>query len=441
MSGEFSVVIVGKPNSGKSTLFNRIVGKREAITHSTPGVTRDTIEEIVSWNGSRFKIIDTGGFCFTRGNYLNEEITRRVLEYSRRADLIIFLVDALTGLTSEDQSLFNNIRRMYDKIICAVNKVDNEQMIPAVNEFYSLGFSRLFPVSAIQGRGVGDLLDEVVERLPSSRPPLRKEKEALNIAIIGKPNVGKSSVLNRLIGDERNIVSETPGTTRDSINLHLKYHGKDVVIVDTAGIKKKYKKERGLEGLTTMKSLRSVDQADVVLAIIDASRYSITRQDMRVISLAHKSRRGLIIVFNKWDLVDTGQFSFGDFRKIVYDSLPFVKYAPMITVSALSGKRISKILPVCFTIQEERTKRIPTPVFNRELGRITEQNPPSFYKGGTGKIYYGTQIDIEPPTFKLFVNNSSYFPRSYRRYINNQLRKVFTFEGTAVRLLFNSREH
>jgi GTP-binding protein len=190
-----------------------------------------------------------------------------------------------------------------------------------------------------------------------------------------------------------------------------------------------------------MKSLRSVEEADVVLPVIDASRYEITRQDLRVISLAHKSRKGIIIIFNKWDLVDTGQFSFGDFRKMVYDSLPFVTYAPMLTVSALSGKRISRIIPVAFRIQEERTKRIPTPVLNREIGRITDSNPPSFYRGGTGKIYYGTQIDTEPPTFKLFVNNSGYFPRSYRRYINNQLRKVFTFEGTAVRLLFVSREH
>ncbi|MBD3178880.1 MAG: ribosome biogenesis GTPase Der [Candidatus Latescibacteria bacterium] len=441
MGSEFTVVIVGKPNSGKSTLFNRIVGKREAITHSTPGVTRDTIEEIVSWSGSRFKIIDTGGFCFSRGNYLNEEITRRVLDCSRAADLIIFLVDGLTGLTGEDQSLFKNIRRMHDKIVCAVNKIDNEKSRLNISEFYSLGVEKLFPVSAIQGVGIGDLLDEVVSRLPSSRPPVKEKRKSLNIAIIGKPNVGKSSILNRLIGDQRNIVAETPGTTRDSINLHMKYHGKDVVIVDTAGIKKKYKKERGLEGLTTMKSLRSAENADVVLAVIDASRYRITRQDMRVISIGHKSRKGMVILFNKWDLVDTGEFSFGDFKKIVYDSLPFVTYAPMLTVSAESGKRLGRIIPLCFRIQEERTKRIPTPVLNNELQRITAQNPPSFYRGGTGKIFYGTQIDIEPPTFKLFVNNSSYFPRSYRRYINNQLRKVFTFEGTAVRLLFVSREH
>jgi len=441
MSREFTVVIVGKPNSGKSTLFNRIVGKREALTHATPGVTRDIIEEMVSWNGARFKIIDTGGFCFTRGDYLNEEITGRVLEASRNADVIIFLVDSLTGLTSEDQELFRNIRKMHDKIVCAANKVDNEKSISNVNEFYSLGFSKIFPVSAIQGRGVGDLLDEVVSRLPSVRPPLTSEEQPLRISIIGKPNVGKSSILNRLIGNERNIVAETPGTTRDSINLHIKYHGKDVVIIDTAGIKKKYKKERGLEGLTVMKSLRSVDEADIVIAVIDASRYQITRQDMRVISMGHKARKGIIIIFNKWDLVDTDLFSFGDFQKIVYDSLPFVKYAPMLTVSALSGKRLSRILPLCFQIQEGRTKRIRTPKLNKELGRITDLNPPSFYRGGTGKIYYATQIDTKPPTFKLFVNNSAYFPRSYRRYINNQLRKVFTFEGTAVRLLFNSREH
>jgi GTP-binding protein len=441
MKKPYTVAIVGKPNSGKSTLFNRIVGGRKAITHPTPGVTRDLMRAKTVWNGKEFIVVDTGGFDSLKSDSLQLEIRKRIIDSASSADVIIFLVDLKSGPTSEDMLLLKAIREMHDKIICTVNKVESYEDEIESNNFYSLGFSQIFPISALHGRRVGDLLDEIVSRFPATTIVCADDNAILKVTLIGKPNVGKSSIINKLIGDDRNIVSELPGTTRDTINLWVKYHGEDLVIIDTAGIVKKSKRGRGLEGLTSLKSERSVNAADIVLAVIDASTYSITRQDVRIVSIAHKAKKGVIIVLNKWDLVDKEKLHYGDFEKIIHKLIPFVNYAPLLTVSAKTGTRIGNIFTKCFKIQEERKKKISTPKFNKLISEVTSTNPPSYYNGGTGKIYYGTQTGIEPPTFTLFVNNPSYFPRTYRRYINNQLRKVFTFEGTAVRIHFRQREH
>ncbi|HMA77488.1 MAG TPA: ribosome biogenesis GTPase Der [Candidatus Krumholzibacteriaceae bacterium] len=436
-----SVAIIGKPNSGKSTLFNRIVGGRKAITHAAPGVTRDTMREKTSWNGKEFTVVDTGGFDSEGDDALQHEIRKRIVSSAVSAEVIIFLADLKTGPTSEDMLLLKSIRKLRNKIICVVNKVESTNDEIESNDFYSLGFSRLFTISALHGRGIGDMLDEVVSRLQPEDTFHSVDDDIIKIDLIGKPNVGKSSIVNKLIGKEENIVSEEQGTTRDTINLRFKYYGKDVVVTDTAGIRRKSRKSRGLEGLTSLKSERSVGNADIVLAVIDVSNNRITKQDIKVISIAHKARKGIIILLNKWDLVDKTDLDYQTFKKVIHKSIPFVEYAPIITVSAKTGTRIGAILPKCFEIQGERIKKIPTPEFNKFLNKVTSINPPGYYKGGIGKIFYGTQTDIKPPTFTLFVNNPSYFPRSYRRYINNQLRKVFTFEGTAVRIRFRSREH
>ena len=441
MKSPYTVAIVGKPNSGKSTLFNRIVGGRRAITHSTPGVTRDTMRAKAIWNGKEFSIVDTGGFDSIKSDSLQFEIRKRIINSASGADVIIFLVDLKTGPTSEDVMLMKAIRKMQDKVICVVNKVENKDDEIESTNFYSLGFSHLFCVSALHGQGVGDLLDEVVAKFQRTEITHFDDEAILKIALIGKPNVGKSSIINKLIGDDRNIVSEEPGTTRDTIDIWLKYYGEDVVIIDTAGIRRKSKSGRGLEGLTSLKSERSVNNADIVLVVIDASNYKISHQDIKIVSIAHKARKGIIILLNKWDLVNKENLHYGSFEKLVHQLIPFVDYAPLLTVSAKTGTRIGNIFPKCFKIQKEREKTIPTAKFNKLISEATSTNPPSYYNGGTGKIFYGTQTGVKPPTFTLFVNNPSYFPRSYRRYINNQIRKMFTFEGTYVRIHFRSREH
>ncbi len=441
MKKKHRVVIVGKPNSGKSTLFNRITGERKAITHATPGVTRDTMEDSVVWNGKTFDIVDTGGFIFSRDDPLQHEIKKRIIESALEADVILYLADSKTGPTAEDLSLLKDLRRMREKVILAVNKVETKDDEIEISEFYTFGFSSIFPISALHGRGIGDLLDEVASRLPGSPSRVESDSESLRVSIIGKPNVGKSSILNAILQEDRNIVSHEPGTTRDTINLNFRYHGKTIIIIDTAGIRRKSRSEGGLEGLTSMKSVRSVDQADLVLAVIDASKNRISKQDIRVISLGHKAGKGIVILFNKWDLVEKKDFSYGIFEKMVRRALPFIYYAPIMTVSAKTGARIGKIIPLCLQIQAERKKKIATSKLNRLIEGFVKVNPPSYYRGGNGKIFYATQTGVEPPTFTLFVNNPSYFPRSYRRYINNQLRKVFTFKGTVVRILFRSREH
>lgn len=434
------VAIVGKPNVGKSTLFNRIVGTRTAITHVTPGVTRDRLEERVVWNGVPFVLVDTGGFSTVDDDPLRRAISERVLGTAAEAAVIILVVDIDTGPTVEDEELLRSLRpHMGEKTILTVNKVENDADRWSAHEFHRLGIQPMFTVSALHGIGVGELLDEIVSRLPRRRVPT--EESALRIAILGKPNVGKSSLANALIGDDRHIVSEEPGTTRDAINLRFRYHGEEIVLVDTAGVKRRSRTERGLQAISSMKSLRTVRSTDIVLVVTDAEA-GITRQDVRIAAAPHRERKGIVVILNKWDVAGAGS-GVGDYERFigkVRDSVPFLSYAPVLSVSALTGLRVGKIFPLCFSIQSERMKRITTSELNRLLEEVTSNNPPKYHGGGTGKIFYGTQTGTCPPTFTLFVNKASYFPRSYRRYLNNQIRKRFTFEGTAITLKLRSKE-
>ena len=438
MKKQPTVAIIGKINSGKSTLFNRIVGSRRAITHKTPGVTRDTMEETASWNGREFRVIDTGGFGFDTNDLLQNSITERIERTVRNARSIILLVDVDTGPTDEDDKLLSRFRDYRDRMVLAVNKVENNQDEIDANDFYRLGFDRLFMISALHGRGVGDLLDAVTEGLPDSvnEPDIPDE---VKITITGRPNVGKSSLLNALSGEDKHIVSEVPGTTRDTIDIRIKHHGRDIVLIDTAGVKRRSRTEKGLDSISSMMSIRSVEHADIVLVMLDASTGEISNQDTRMASLAHKAKKGALILLNKWDLVERQTDTFKLFEKKIREEMQFLSYAPILSISATTGMRLSRIIKVCLRIHEERNRQIATSELNRVFEDAIRKNPPKFHAGGAGKVYYATQTGVEPPTFTLFVNKAAYFPRSYIRYLNNQVRKVFTFEGTAIRISLRSK--
>ncbi len=431
------VAIVGKPSAGKSTLFNRIVRRRRAIMHATRGVTRDSVEEKVTWSGVTFVLVDTGGFSAGSKDEIFREVRSRVKNAAREAAVVVFVGDIDTGVTKEDESLLHDLRRERDKTILVVNKIENDADRWSVHEFHRLGFKDMHVISAMHGTGIGELLDDVTSRLP--RKTEIAGPEPIAIAIVGKPNVGKSSLVNALVGEERNIVSAMPGTTRDSINLVVRREGREFVLIDTAGVKRRARTAKGLAAITSHKSLSSARNADIVAMMIDASA-PISRQDVRVASEGHRARKGMMILINKWDLIEKDSNTSERHVEAVRESMSFLAYAPVVTISALTGLRVERIFPLAVSIREARERTIKTSEINRALETIIAKSPPSHYAGGTGKVYYATQTGTKPPTFTLFVNKSSYFPRSYVRYLNNQLRKMFTFEGTIITISLKSKE-
>ena len=431
------VAICGRPNVGKSTLFNRILGSRKAIVHHRPGVTRDVQRRTADWNGINFEIIDTGGLFSGVDDGLVREVEERALREALNADVIVFMTDAETGLSPVDLDVAKQIRTEDKPIFVAVNKTEKLANRYASSEFYKLGFDKLFEISALHGEGIGDLLDELVAVLPDRSA--EDNDTALKIAIIGRPNVGKSSLVNKIIGEDVHIVDERAGTTWDSIDLHVQWHNRTITIVDTAGIKRQSQSKDGITKLIALKSIETIDRADVVVLMLDASQ-EIANQDVKVGSYAHKAGKGILICVNKWDLVDKADKTYRDFERKITRVMAYLKYAPVMFISALTGQRVHKIFPTAIQIAENRENRIATHELNTFLDGVTSRTPPPFYGNGNGRVYYATQIETAPPKVLLFVNRRAFFSRSYLRFLNNQIRDKFSFSGTVIRIKLSEKK-
>jgi GTP-binding protein len=431
MKSPARVAIVGRPNVGKSTLFNRITRSRSALVHPEPGVTRDTQRGQCEWNGIAFEVIDTGGLFSGVVDPLAQEIERRALKEALSADAMIFVTDAASGLTTADIEVTEQLREFEAPVIVAANKSEKKRDQHGSSEFFKLGFDLVFPISALHGDGVGDLLDELVKHLPRRRAA--SPNRDLRLALIGCPNVGKSSLVNRIVGSDSAIVDSRPGTTRDSIDTLVRWHGRDVVLVDTAGIKRKSRTRDGLSAITALKSIDTISRAEIVALVLDASR-EISNQDVKVASYAHKAGKGILICVNKWDLVEKSTGTASAFEKKIRRTFRFVSYAPVLFVSALEGQRVGRIFELAWQIKESWEKRVTTSELNRFLERVVAQSPPPAYGGGNGRVYYASQVDKAPPVFSLSVNRRDFFSRSYLRFLNNKIRSEFGFEGTVIRI-------
>ncbi|HEY3079506.1 MAG TPA: ribosome biogenesis GTPase Der [Chloroflexota bacterium] len=431
------VALVGRPNVGKSTLFNRLFGQQLAVVEAVPGTTRDRIYADTEWSGRGFTIVDTGGIEGAPGTEIARLVRAQAQLAVEEADLLVLCVDSHEGLTADDEAVAALLRRSGKPIVVAATKADNPARRLAASDLYRLGFEEVIPVSAIQGTGTGDLLDWMVARLPPEPPP--EEDDKPRFAIVGRPNVGKSSLLNALVGQPRSIVSDRPGTTRDAIDTDLDHDGHEVVLVDTAGIRRRGRIEVGVEKYSVIRALRAIGRADVVLVVLDADE-GLTAQDAHLAGYVVEAGRGVVLVANKWDLVDKGAESVKEFDAALREHFKFMPWAPTAHVSALTKQRITRPLDMALEAYQQRRRRVPTAELNRVVQRAMEQHAPPSRRGRRFKVLYVTQAETEPPTFVLFVNDVRTVPTGYERYLENRIREAFGFEGTPVRLRFRGRE-
>ena len=430
------IAIVGRPNVGKSTLFNKIAGKRISIVEDTPGVTRDRVYVDCEWCGKAFTLIDTGGLELKSTDEMWRHIKAQAELAIDMADVIIFVVDGKTGITADDEQVAGYLRRSSAPVVLAVNKLDNNEK-DTVYDFYALGFGEPLAVSAEQGKGIGDLLDEVLSDVETSLHS--DEGEALKIAIVGKPNAGKSSITNRLLGYDRVIVSDIAGTTRDSIDTALEINGKKYIIIDTAGMRKKGNIDQGLERYSVMRSLGSVRRSDVTVIVCDASE-GLTEQDVKIAGFVHDEGKPVVFVFNKWDLIEKDTSTVNEFNNKVKTELKFMDYIKPMYISEKTGKRLDNLLPYIEKVYENASRRISTGLLNEMLIDATRISEPPSKNGKRLKIFFITQIASNPPTFVLKVNNPELMHFSYKRYLENALRNTFDFEGTPVKLLVRKNQ-
>ncbi|RME80750.1 MAG: ribosome biogenesis GTPase Der [Caldilineae bacterium] len=442
------VALVGRPNVGKSTLFNRIVGRRQAIVEDVPGTTRDRLYGDAEWNGKPFLLVDTGGIevlevregkpvplpdpLATASVGFIREIREQAEAAIAEADVIVFLVDASEGLSAADEEIANLLRDSDKPVIVAANKADNEERRLNAVEFYALGLGDPMPISAYHGTGTGDLLDVIAGLLPEVEP-VALDDTTLRVAIVGRPNVGKSSLLNALLGQERAIVSDIAGTTRDAIDTYLTWEGEPLILVDTAGIRRRGRIERGIEKYSVMRALRAIGRAEVVLLVIDATE-GVTAQDAHIGGYILEENRSLVILVNKWDAVEKDTHTMAEYTRALRQELKFLDYVPVLFVSALTRQRVNQIIPTVLRIRDERYVRIPTSELNRLLQEAIAAHPPKTFKGRRARFYYVTQAEADPPTFVFFVNDPKAVHFTYMRYLENRIRERYSFEGTPIRL-------
>src|SRR5829696_3305286 len=433
----FTVAIVGRPNVGKSTLFNRLLEQRKAIVEDTPGVTRDRQYGIADWNGKNFYVIDTGGFVPDSEDVFEREIRKQVQIAVDEASVVLFIVDAATGMTDLDDSMANILRRSTKPVFLVVNKVDNNERLLEASEFYSLGFDKVFFISAISGSGTGDLLDDVTA-LIKEESEFAEDADIAKFAIIGQPNVGKSSLLNALVGEERTIVSDIAGTTRDTIHTRYNLFQKDFILIDTAGIRKKAKVHEDLEFYSVIRAIKAMDEADVCLLLLDAEK-GITAQDLTIFSLAARKGKGIVLLVNKWDLVAKETNTARDYEKTLKQRLAPFNDVPILFISVKEKTRIFKAIEEGLDVYENRKRRIPTSQLNDKLLKAIESYHPPVVRGNAVKIKYVTQIPTVVPSFAFFSNYPDEIKTPYRNYLENKLRENFDFKGVPVRIFFRKK--
>jgi GTPase len=430
------VAIVGRPNVGKSTFFNRLVEKRQAIVDATSGVTRDRHYALADWNGKEFSVIDTGGYVMGSEDVFEEEIRKQVDLAIGEATVILFLVDVKDGMTDMDKDVANLLRRSKKKIFLVANKVDSNNNIPASAEFYKLGLGEVYCISAISGSGTGDLLDDIVKEFEDVEPD--EFSDLPKFAVIGRPNVGKSSLINALLDEDRHIVTPIAGTTRDSIFTRYNRFGLDFILVDTAGLRKKTKVHEDIEFYSVMRSIRAIESSDVCLLMIDATQ-GLESQDMNVLHLAEKNRKGIVILVNKWDLVERDTNSARDYEENIKKLIAPFSDIPILFISALNKQRILKALETANQVYKNRIQRIATSVLNEVMLPIVTNNPPPAIKGKYIKIKFITQLPTHAPTFAFFCNLPQYIRDPYRRFIENKLREKFDFSGVPIQIFFRQK--
>lgn len=447
MAAKPLVALVGRPNVGKSTLFNRIVGRRLAVVSDTAGTTRDRLYADSEWGGVMFSLVDTGGIELTAGWHtepLSEDseqflpaIRQQAAIAIRDADMVILVVDGQVGVTAADREVADILRQSDKPLLIAANKLESSKMTDNVYEFYELALGEVFPISALHGYGTGDLLDAVVTAVPPT-PPDEAEDSSIKIAMLGRPNVGKSTLVNKLIGEERVIVSPIAGTTRDAIDSKIRWHGQEFTLIDTAGIRKRGKIDPGIEKYSVLRAMKALKRADVVLLLLDATE-GIIAQDTHVAGMITQETAGAIVLVNKWDAIEKDSYTMQEYKAKVREELNFLPYMPVLFISALTGQRVSSILSHVVDVNEARYQRVSTSELNKFMRDAITQHPPPGKGGRRAKFFFVTQASVAPPTFVFFVNNPQSVNFGYKRYLENRLRERWPFTGVPIRLFFRAR--
>ena len=438
--GKPIVAVVGRPNVGKSTLFNALAGENISIVKDTPGITRDRIYADVNWLDMTFTLIDTGGIEPDSKDIILSQMRAQAEIAIETADVIIFMVDVKQGLVDADSKVADMLRRSHKPVVLVVNKVDSfDKYMADVYEFYNLGIGEPHPISSVNRLGIGDMLDEVTSYFDKEAMNSEEEDDRVRVAIVGKPNVGKSSIINKLLGENRLIVSDIAGTTRDAVDTEIKYNGKEYVFIDTAGLRRKNKIKEELEKFMIVRTVSAVERADVVVLVIDAKE-GVVEQDAKIAGIAHDRGKAVIIVVNKWDAVEKNDKTMNEMTKKIRDTLSYMPYAEMLFVSALTGQRLPKLFETIDMVSENHALRVSTGVLNEIMAEAVAMQQPPSDKGKRLRLYYITQVSVKPPTFVIFVNDKELMHFSYTRYIENQIRETFGFKGTPLKFIIRERK-